>query len=242
MARDSSNVPPELSKSLDALAQLVTASETTESTINRIAELAVAAIDPLEICSVSLAKAGKIVTVGATDPMATRLDEIQYSTREGPCLSAIAGHATFYIPDMATDETWPTFSRRAADETGVASLLSYVLRVDDSSLGAVNMMATTTGAFDDEDDRAAGALFAAQAGVALANALTHEKGQAKISQLEEAVQTRTVIGEAIGLLMASHKCDKDEAFKILTAMSQRSNTKVREIATRLVEAAPEILS
>ncbi|MGI8774478.1 MAG: GAF and ANTAR domain-containing protein [Actinomycetota bacterium] len=241
MAQDPPNVREELSQSIDTLAQLVTASETTESTINQIAELAVAAIDPLEVCSVSLAKDGKITTVGATDPMATHLDEIQYGVGEGPCLSSIANHATFYIPDMATDETWPTFSRRAAEKTGVASLLAYVLRVDDSSLGAVNMMSTKTGAFD-TDDRAAGSLFAAQAGVALANALTHESDQTKIAQLEEAVETRTVIGEAIGLLMASRKCDKDEAFQVLTELSQRSNTKVREIAVRLVEAAPEILS
>jgi GAF domain-containing protein len=233
--------PPELRESIDALAQLVTASETTESTINRIAQLAVQAIEPIDICSISLATGRKIKTVGATDPMAARLDEIQYEAGEGPCLSAIAQHETFYIPDMEQDETWPTFSRRAAEETGVASLLSYVLRVDASSLGAVNMMAKQKDAFE-PDDLTAGTLFAAQAGVALSNAVTHEGDQTKIAQLEEAIESRTVIGEAIGLLMASRKCDKEEAFKVLADMSQRSNTKLREIAAKLVEVAPEILS
>jgi transcriptional regulator with GAF, ATPase, and Fis domain len=241
MASKDSIFPPELKESIEALAQLVTSSETTESTINRIAQLAVQAIEPVDICSISLVTNGKIKTVGATDPMAALLDEIQYETGEGPCLSAIAEHETFLIPDMEKDETWPVFSRRAAKETGVASLLSYVLRVDASSLGAVNMMARHKDVFE-PDDLTAGTLFAAQARVALSNAVTHEGDQTKIAQLEEAIQTRTVIGEAIGLLMASRKCDKDEAFEVLADMSQRSNTKLREIAAKLVEAAPEILS
>lgn len=78
--------------------------------------------------------------------------------------------------------------------------------------------------------------------MALSNAVTHEGDQTKIAQLEEAIESRTVIGEAIGLLMASRKCDKEEAFKVLADMSQRSNTKLREIAAKFVKVAPEILS
>jgi transcriptional regulator with GAF, ATPase, and Fis domain len=233
--------PPALQESVEALSRLVTADETMESTIGRIAELAVEAIPTMDICSISLATDRKIKTVGATDPRAELIDELQYETGEGPCLSAIEKHATFYIPDMSTDETWPKFSRRAAKETGVNSLLSYVLRVHESSLGAVNMMSEQKDAFD-ANDQTAGVLFAAQAGVALANAVTHREDQIKIQQLEAGMESRSVIGEAIGLLMASRKCTKEEAFTILTEISQRSNIKLKEIASRLVDAAPDILS
>jgi len=233
--------PPALQESVEALSRLVTADETMESTIGRIAELAVEAIPTMDICSISLAIDGKIKTVGATDPRAALIDEIQYETGEGPCLSAIEKHATFYIADMSADETWPKFSRRAAKETGVNSLLSYVLRVHESALGAVNMMSEQNDAFD-ANDQTAGVLFAAQAGVALANAVTHREDQIKIQQLEAGMESRSVIGEAIGLLMASRKCTKEEAFTILTEISQKSNIKLKEIASRLVDAAPDILS
>ncbi len=58
-------------------------------------------------------------------------------------------------------------------------------------------------------------------------------------QLEEALETRTVIGQAIGLLMAQEAFTSDEAFQKLVGVSQNSNIKLRDIAQRLVDAWEE---
>jgi transcriptional regulator with GAF, ATPase, and Fis domain len=231
--------PAELLESMSALSRLVTADETLESTVARIAELSVIAIDSADECGVSLVTGRDIKTVAGTSDISHTIDSLQLETGEGPCLSSIEEQATFYIPNMATDETWPSFSNLASETTGISSLLGYVLRVGDGSLGALNLMSTQVDAFDDQAI-AAGAVFAAQAGVALSNALTHQKNEEKVEQLEEGIRTRQVIGEAVGIVMATRQVKADEAFEILKTISQHTNVKLKEVAAGLVERVDKL--
>ena len=164
-----------------------------------------------------------------------KIDELQYETGEGPCLSSIKEHATFVIADMDDDETWPKFSARAARETGVRSMLSHVLEVEQDALGALNLTALEKDAFTSEDV-ATGAIFAVHAGIALGNALTFAQEENQIIQLEEGLVTRKVIGQATGLLMAQEGLSADEAFERLVHVSQNANVKLRDIARRYVDA------
>ena len=56
-------------------------------------------------------------------------------------------------------------------------------------------------------------------------------------QMRQAMETRAVIEQAKGMLIAAHGCTPDEAFKILSESSQRTNRKLRDIATSMVEGA-----
>lgn len=239
MAVGSGNAyPDELIQSVVALSKLVVADENVASTVRQIGKLAVHAVDAADAGSVSIARNGKIETLATTDVIAERVDQLQYDTGEGPCLSSIDREQTFHVPDMEHDDTWPTFSKRVATHTGIKSMLTYVLDVHEGALGALNLMSTQKDAFSPEDV-ATGSLFAGQAGVALANALTHEADQQQIHQLEEGMKTRQMVGQAVGLVMASQKVDADEAFRILVRISQRTNVKVRELAQRLIDEANE---
>jgi transcriptional regulator with GAF, ATPase, and Fis domain len=231
--------PEELLESMAALSRLVTARETLESTVGRIAELSVVAIDAADECGISVVTGKTIQTVAVTSKIGETIDALQLETGQGPCMSSIQEQATFYIPDMASDETWPLFSRKASEATGILSLLGYVLQVDTDSLGALNLMSFRVNAFDDEAI-AAGALFAAQAGVALANAITHQKDERKVEQLEEGIRTRQVIGEAVGIVMATRQVNADKAFEILKTISQHTNVKLKEVAAGLVDRVDEL--
>ena len=239
MAASYDEYPQELVQSITALSKLVVANEDVATTVGHIAHLAVHAIDGVEVCSVSMARRGEIITVASTADLGEQIDRIQYETNEGPCLSSIGKEQTFHIPNMERDETWPTFSERVAQETGVKSMLSYVLDVHEGALGALNLTSTKVESFSKEDV-ATGSLFAAQAGVALANALTHEADQHQIRQLEEGLQTRQMIGQAVGLVMAAERVDADEAFRMLVRISQTANVKLREMAQQLIERAPDV--
>jgi hypothetical protein len=57
------------------------------------------------------------------------------------------------------------------------------------------------------------------------------------AQLYEALRTRTVIGQATGLLMARRDLSPDEAFAELTKMSSYANRKLRDVAATLVAEA-----
>ena len=116
-------------------------------------------------------------------------------------------------------------SQRAAEETGVASMLSFRLFAEGDTLGALNLYSQQHGAFDDEAV-AVGSVFATHAAVALAGAQHDE-------QMQKALQTRNVIGQAKGILMAHQHVTADEAFDILRRASQRTNITPRELAERV---------
>ncbi|MGI3197714.1 ANTAR domain-containing response regulator [Streptomyces sp. GLT-R25] len=61
--------------------------------------------------------------------------------------------------------------------------------------------------------------------------------QQEIDQLRQALSTRPVIDMARGILMAGFGCSADAAWEILVKASQHSNTKLRDVADYMVEAA-----
>ena len=241
MVGESHRYPPELLEAADALTKLVAADKGFEETMFRMAQLSVHAIDGAEQCSISLAKGrGKqMKTMAATADICYEIDGLQDETGEGPCMSSIKDHATFRIPDMAQDDTWPIFSKRAAEQTGVRSMLSFVLRLSDEDTGAMNLLSTENDSFSDEDVDT-GTLFAAQAAVAMADALGHSDDQTKLGQLEEGMKSRQVIGQAVGILMATRAVNDQAAFAILKKASETTHTKVRDIAETLVRDAQDV--
>jgi hypothetical protein len=58
----------------------------------------------------------------------------------------------------------------------------------------------------------------------------------EIAQLKEALATRTVIGQALGILMERFDISGDQAFTYLARASQVRNQKLREIAGHLVRS------
>jgi len=80
-------------------------------------------------------------------------------------------------------------------------------------------------------------IVAAHAGMAsqVAAALFGHRDLAQ--QLREAMQSRAVIEQAKGIVMAQQRCTVDEAFERLTKVSQNSNRKLRDVARALVEEA-----
>ena len=114
------------------------------------------------------------------------------------------------------------------DGGGLDALLSPFAEED--TLGALNLYSKQRGAFDDEA-LAVGSVFATHAAVALAGAQHDE-------QMQKALQTRDVIGQAKGILMAQQDVSADEAFDILRRASQRMNIKLRELAERVASRTP----
>ena len=109
-------------------------------------------------------------------------------------------------------------------------MLSFRLFAEGDTLGALNLYSKHHGAFDDEAV-AVGSVFATHAAVALAGAQHDE-------QMQKAPQTRDVIGQAKGILMAQQHVTADEAFDVLRRASQRMNIKVRELAERVASRTP----
>ena len=105
-------------------------------------------------------------------------------------------------------------------------MLCVQLALADRELGALNLYADAPEAFD-EADRVAARHLASHAAIAISSA--HER-----STLREALASRTVIGQAEGILMERFDVDADQAFGVLVRYSQHRNEKLAVVAREVV--------
>jgi GAF domain-containing protein len=198
---------------------------TTLNTTVQAAKLALPGIDHVGI-SVSY-RDGRVETVAATDQLVWDLDQLQYELNEGPCLDAINESGIVEVNNLAAHESqWPGFVPRAA-ALGLRAQMGLRLYVDnEGTLGGLNLYSTGSDVID-PDVREAAELFATHAALEMGHVRREEN-------LNSALGTRKVIGQAIGIVMERYELDEDRAFKYLAQVSQHSNVKLRDVAAELV--------
>ena len=183
-------------------------------------------------CSVTLAST-QPYTVTSSDPLAERADELQYQKDAGPCLDAVRTGSTTLVQDLDSEGPWPQYRRRVR-EVGVRSSMSLPLTVTGTTIGGLNLYSTRREAFD-EDLRDTLAIFAAQAAAALAMIVRHDRQAQTHAQLEAALSSRSVIDQALGILMGQQRCTAEQAMALLRSYSQNTNRKVRDVAADMIE-------
>jgi hypothetical protein len=221
------------SQDADLLALLASGGDLNEF-LDDLVRLTVRQTPNAAACGLTLARSDGAVTVSSTGPLAEQADERQYQLDDGPCLEAMRENVVVRVEDMVGERRWNGYPALAA-QVGVRSSLSLPLVVDGRSRGALNLYSTRPRAFGPADEAAA-ARWAGQAAGALGVALRIADGDDKAEQLRGGLDTRTVIGQAIGLLMAQERCTAEQAFALLKYSSQRRNVKLRDVAAGIVAA------
>ncbi|GAA1458542.1 GAF and ANTAR domain-containing protein [Williamsia maris] len=201
--------------------------EDVETLLTSLTEGAVSAIPAASHACITVVEHGEVMTIAPTDAVAARLDELQSKHDIGPCLDAAWEQHPVLIGDYTTDERWPLFIEDVVAQTPVRSSLSFQLHRDATSMSAFNLHADSAQAFDTEAQRV-GSVFAANTALAL-----HSRTWSH--QFEEALASRDDIGQAKGILMERYTVDADQAFDMLKQISQTSNTKLVELARRLID-------
>ena len=80
-----------------------------------------------------------------------------------------------------------------------------------------------------------GEIFANPAAVTIYNAQILAQSQRLTDQLQQALQTRPIIDQAIGILRSRNGDTADQAFNTLRRLSQNQHTKLADLAARIVE-------
>lgn len=218
----------ELAQLFSDFARTVQNQPDPEATLNEVVRAAVQLIPGCDEGSISVVIGHqKASSQAASGDLPRIVDGLQESLGEGPCLDAAYQHESVRVPDMASERRWPKFTA-AALAAGAAGMLSFQLYVEDDNLGALNLYSRAAWAFDDESEHV-GLMFAAHAAVAYAAS----QEQAKLTRI---ATTRQLIGMAQGILIERHKLTSDQAFALLVRVSQHRNTKLRDIADRLVNS------
>ena len=98
----------------------------------------------------------------------------------------------------------------------------------------MNTYGATPDAFD-VDAQEIGSILAAHASLAARAVGERSTLEGLGRQLQDALLTRDVIGQAKGILMERLRITPDDAFEVLRHSSQRLNLKLRDVARRLTE-------
>src|SRR5215216_63794 len=215
-----------------ALAKVVIADRELSETLAEITGIARRAMPSVEAASVTLIREDKPFTAGYDGHMALDADEMQYERGYGPCMDAGRAGQMFLVDDMRTEQRWPDYAQNVL-ACGVLSSLSVPLPFQGLTIGALNIYGGQPKVFDDSDIELAQEV-AAWVAVAVANAEAAARTSDDLTQLRTVMMSRALIEQAKGILMERHKITEDEAFTILTHASQRTNTKLRDVAAELV--------
>lgn len=193
--------------------------------------LAAALVPSAASCAVTLQRDGEPVTAAVSDDIASRVDEMQLFEGDGPCLATIKTGTSVVIVDTKSDSRWEAFAAGAAG-AGVRSVAAAPLMVDGAVLGSINLYGREPDEFASANDQLD--LLADEAAYAYGNLLAQAQLNATNQQLVQALASRTVIDQAIGILMVQNRCTASNAFQMLREHSQRNNRKLRIVASDLV--------
>lgn len=226
-------IPDGFTDLLLTLAQLMVDEESLEDTLRRVAYLACKSPIGADTAGVTLQRAQGPTTPAYYGDVAQLLDEAQYASHDGPCLTAFRTGDTVRLDAIESESTqWPKFAAQAAAH-GIQSSLSLPLIVRGGTVGALNLYSRSLAPFTGDHVELA-RTFAQQAAVALANAEVFWRTHELTQNLEAALENRDRIGQAKGILMASRKISGDDAFDALRNASQNLNVKLRDVADHVV--------
>ncbi|TQK31183.1 GAF and ANTAR domain-containing protein [Arthrobacter sp. SLBN-53] len=164
-------------------------------------------------------------SLATTSDLPNKLDELQVTFGEGPCMQAALDDVVVRTDDFRTEPRWPKYSP-AALEYGVRSGLSFKLYTANRTAGALNLFSFHPNVWTARAETTGMVLAAHAAAAILASRQSEE--------LESAVASRDRIGQAKGIIMERFKVDDVQAFSLLRKLSQDSNTKLADVAEQVI--------
>ncbi|MBG6184935.1 hypothetical protein IWX65_002913 [Arthrobacter sp. CAN_A214] len=139
---------------------------------------------------------------------------------------------------ITADAESPEYDRAVAD-LGFSAIMRVPLDVGEEGTGCIffySRDAALLGGFA----RRAATVFAVQASVALQMKMRGSRQENTAGNLRSAMDSRTVIDLAVGIIMSQNRCSQDEAFTFLQSASNSRNIKVRILAETMVAAITSI--
>ncbi len=218
--------PSRLTDAIARAAESINTQRTVDERVQAVVQAAPGTVPGFDQVSISVTYSdGPVETRAASSDLVRNLDQVQYEAEEGPCFEAFTHPVLVLVPSVRQEARWPRYTPRAI-EAGITAQMAVSLRDAGHVRGALNLYSTTGDGIDPEAPDIA-TLFATHVALALGWARTEE-------QLNEALATRKLIGQAIGVVMERYQIDEAKAFGFLARVSQSGNVKLRDVAQELV--------
>ncbi|MET9761156.1 GAF and ANTAR domain-containing protein [Streptomyces sp. NPDC006372] len=224
------------SETSDTLDQAMVRSSGLDTLLRDLTDRAVQEVPGAAACSITVRRAGRLLTLAGSDGLPSGLDQRQYENDSGPCVEAAETGSEQYAPDLAEESRWPSYTAYALT-TGVRCALAVPLAVEGEAGAAINFYGVQAGALGPGRDTARA--FAARAAATIDVALRIERRRESAADVRTALLSRSVIDQAIGILMVQERIDARTALERLRRASQNRNVKLRDLCAQLVAKVSE---
>jgi transcriptional regulator with GAF, ATPase, and Fis domain len=213
-----------------ALAEIIYQGSEANEVYAAICVAATLVVTGCDHASLLVRRDGRYVTIGASDRIAQRIDDLERMAGDGPCVDAIEEETPQIETDLTTPNQWPKLAARVVAETPVRGAMGFRILVDKRKTGALNLFSDKPNVFDTE---AAGQaiVLASFASVAI-NAVAQGED---VATLRRGLMSNREIGKAVGMLMMLNGLDEHAAFDVLRRYSQDLNIKLADVARRVIE-------
>ncbi len=215
----------DLGSELARAAAVLADEPTLPLTLARVVGLALTFIPRAQLTGVLMEHHGRLRVAAASDSRAEAVLEAQIQGG-GPGVEVIRQPPVVVAGRLATDARWPQWSAVAQENWAVSGAIGVRLHGDRPS-GSLSWYGVEPATFEPADVDVATS-FAAVAAAAIVAARTAD-------QLRTAVESRTLIGQAQGILMERYSLSVSRAFTVLSRVSQQTNIRLVEIARDIVE-------
>lgn len=169
--------------------------------------------------------------LGASDDRSRLLEELQFTTGEGPCMDAHSSGRLVAEPRLDLHR-WPAFSR-AAVAAGVNAVFALPLQIGGARFGALDFYREAVGPLDmnDLDD----AWVVANAATGLVSAMQSDLQLGDLhGMLEDVVARRAVVHQATGVVAVQLDVGVEDALVVLRSRAFRMGIGVGELASEIM--------
>jgi len=223
--------PADLAESIGTLADLDPDRGLTEG-MDRVVAAATTLFGADTTGLMLLAKDGSLAAASAFDQQGELAELTQEQLGHGPCMEAFTRGLPVVVPDLGADSRFDriAFALRSA---GIRGALSVPVEVLGGPIGTLDLFTVIPRAWDDSEVAAARA-YAGVVASLLGSAVAAHASSRLATQLQTALDSRVLIEQAKGVLMASEKVDAQTAFARLRRQARNTSRPLPEVAREII--------
>jgi GAF domain-containing protein len=176
-----------------------------------------------------------LLNAAVSDDRMRHLEELQIRHQEGPCIAAFADKELVRAEDLTAEARWPSFSQHAVAR-GVRAVLASPIPYNQDAVGVVAVLSEDRHPWSAEAELALLA-FTDLAALLIATMLLGEQQTELATQLQSALNSRAIIEQAKGVLIARQGIAAHAAYAQLRAQARAERRKLAVVSAELVGSA-----
>lgn len=229
-------LPEEAVERLQRVTKLLLTQRSLPAKLESVVAIVKRTVPGCDAAGIILIVDGEPTTCAVTERLTVEVDLVQYSTGQGPCLSAIEDGQAIRIDRMDRDSRYTRLAPGAL-ALDVTSVLSIPLVVEGRSVGALNLYSKTPNAFDDRSLELAQPT-ADHAAEAIASSPLYAYSLDLVEGMVESLEHRALIEQAATVIRQSEAGTDVEALDRLRTLALSSGETMPTVARWVIEERP----